>query len=57
LLLLGDGTGKFDSINAKESGFFTPGDVKSLELALTGNKAIIIVGNNNDHLQMFHFNK
>jgi len=26
-------------------------------LALTGNKAIIIVGNNNDHLQMFHFNK
>lgn len=53
LLLLGDGTGEFNPVNAKESGFFAPGDVKAMVALKTRNGQLILVGNNNDYVQSF----
>ena len=53
LLLLGDGAGGFNPVNSKESGFFAPGDVKSMAALKGKDKQFILVGNNNDFSQMF----
>ena len=53
LLLAGDGKGSFKTIDRKESGFYVPYDVKSM-LQLKGkNGKLILVGCNNDVLQVF----
>lgn len=50
----GDGKGGFKIIPPSETGFFAPGDVKSLALVHLNNKdKDILVGNNNAGLQVF----
>lgn len=56
LLLKNSGDGTFTSIPVAESGFFIPGNVKDIELVKTENQTLIIVGNNNDEIQVFTFN-
>lgn len=55
ILLKGDGKGSFKALPAGESGFFAPGDVKSLGILTLGNAGdqLILVGNNNGDLQVF----
>jgi len=54
VLLKGDGKGHFIAVPYESSGFFAPGDVKSLALIHINNKdKDILVGNNNDKLQIF----
>lgn len=51
LFLKGDGRGKFKSIAAIESGFFTPGDVKNMEKIKVKNKNYFLVTKNNSFMQ------
>jgi len=53
LLLTGDGSGNFQSVNHLESGFFVPYDVKSLAELKTRDSSYILVGCNNDYLRVF----
>jgi hypothetical protein len=54
IFLKGDGKGHFIAVSYESSGFFAPGDVKSLALIHFNNKdKDILVGNNNDRLQLF----
>ena len=54
IFLKGDGKGHFTAVSYESSGFFAPGDVKSLALIHLNNKdKEILVGNNNDRLQIF----
>ncbi len=54
VFLKGDGEGHFTALPFESSGFFAPGDVKSLALIHINNKKReILVGNNNDRLQIF----
>lgn len=54
LILLGDNKGNFSPVDPQESGFFAPGDVKSLEKASRfDGTELILVGNNTDRLQIF----
>lgn len=55
LLLLGDGSGNFNSVSLIRSGFHAPMDVKDLELLKTGPNSpdLILVGNNDFGLQLF----
>jgi len=54
ILLKGDGKGHFEPVPYTLSGFFAPGDVKSLALVNLNNKdKDILVGNNNARLQVF----
>jgi hypothetical protein len=57
VFLKGDGNGAFEVSPATASGFFAPGDGKSLcMLTLGRNKEnIILVGNNNGVLQLFNW--
>jgi hypothetical protein len=59
ILLTGDGRGSFEALPAWESGFFAPGDVKSLSLLTQGSnqEKLILVGNNNGALQVFKWNQ
>ncbi|MFO7370760.1 MAG: VCBS repeat-containing protein [Bacteroidales bacterium] len=54
--LKGDGKGNFSAVAPALSGFFVPGDVKSLSLIRLNypeRKSGILVGNNNQQLQVF----
>jgi hypothetical protein len=52
--LEGDGEGGFSYKTARETGFFVPNDVKSMALINLGiGGKVILVGNNNDKLQIF----
>lgn len=54
LCLLGDGKRAFRPLTLKESGFFAPGDVRTLrKLHLTDGKDLLLVGTNQDTLQCF----
>lgn len=56
IFLKGDGQGNFMVVPPSSSGFFAPGDVKSLSLIQlndTTEKKAILVGNNNSVLQIF----
>jgi hypothetical protein len=57
VFLKGDGKGTFHAVPAMESGFFAPGDVKSLCMITSGNenRKLILVGNNNGILQVFNW--
>jgi hypothetical protein len=57
VLLKGDGRGAFEAVPAMESGFFAPGDVKSLCMLTLGSdkEKLILVGNNNGVLQVFNW--
>ncbi len=56
LFLKGDGKGKFKSISAIESGFFTPGDVKNMEKIKVQGKTYLLVTKNNSFLQSVRIN-
>ena len=53
VLLKGDGKGQFIALPYESSGFFTPGEVRSLALIHSGSDKMILTGNNNDTLQIF----
>lgn len=53
LLLAGDGKGNFQAVDRKESGFFVPYNVKSMQALQGVNGSFILVGCNNDFLQIF----
>ncbi|HEX7468198.1 MAG TPA: FG-GAP-like repeat-containing protein, partial [Methanobacterium sp.] len=54
IFLKGDGKGHFAPVPYALSGFFAPGDIKSLALVHLNNKdKAILVGNNNAKLQVF----
>jgi hypothetical protein len=53
VFLKGDGEGHFIVVPYESSGFFAPGDVKSLALIHFNGDKVILVGNNNDILQIF----
>ncbi len=55
LFLKGNGKGRFTPVSIKESGFFTPNDVKDLKKIQIGDKQIILVANNNDYLQAIEY--
>ena len=56
LFLKGDGKGKFQSIAAIESGFFTPSDVKNMEKIKVKGKTYLLVTKNNSFLQTVKIN-
>ena len=56
LLLKGDGTGNFTAIEASESGFFVPGDVKGMAPISAKGQRYILVAKNNDYLQTVKIN-
>ena len=51
LFLKGDGKGIFEPILGYDSGLFTPGDVKDLEIIYIQGKKYIVVAKNDDYLQ------
>jgi hypothetical protein len=56
--LKGDGKGNFEMIPSRLSGFFVPKDVKSLSLVHLNNAdkdKAVLVGNNNERLQLFRY--
>jgi hypothetical protein len=57
LLLEGDGKGNFIPVDHNKSGFFVPYDVKSMVFVNGNNGKNIMVGCNNDSLQVFKLNK
>mgnify|MGYP001791637052 CR=1 FL=1 len=52
-VLLGDGTGNFQPLTPAESGFFIPTDVKSMAIVEGTQGKQVLVGSNNDQLQIF----
>ncbi|WP_035652200.1 VCBS repeat-containing protein [Flavobacterium sp. ASV13] len=56
LYLKGNGKGKFKSVTAVESGFFTPGDVKNMEKIKVQGKTYLLVTKNNSFLQSVRIN-
>lgn len=52
LLLKGDGKGHFQPVEARNSGFFVPGDVKDMARVKTPKGDYIVVAKNNDYLQL-----
>ncbi len=56
LILLGDGKNKFKPLHFSESGFMARGDAKKVKVLKGSNQNLILVGNNNDQLQVFKIN-
>ena len=57
LILTGNGDGTFAPLNVNQSGFYTPGDVKSLEKIKIGNAPSYIVGKNKEAIQILQKEK
>ncbi len=53
LVLLGNGTGTFQSMNIQESGFYLPKDGKSLGIIPVAKKPVVLAATNNDSLYAF----
>ena len=56
VVLLGDGKGNFDPVRSHNSGFFARKDVKKVVPLKDKNHDLILVGNNDDQLQLFKRN-
>lgn len=56
LFLKGNGKGKFKPVAAIDSGFFTPGDVKNMDLIKVKGKSYLLVTKNNSNLQSVKIN-
>lgn len=54
-LLLGNEFGKFNYFPNQKSGFFNSKDAKKILILKTKRKSLILVGNNNDQLNIFQF--
>lgn len=55
-LLLGDGKGNFEPIEGYKSGLFIAGDVKDMAVINIKGSAYILVGKNDDYLQLVKIN-
>ncbi|MCK0156307.1 VCBS repeat-containing protein [Cellulophaga sp. F20128] len=53
LLLKGNKSGTFESVPGWESGFFVPGNIKSLKKIATNNGVMVLAGENNGTLKVF----
>ena len=53
LVLLGDGRGEFKAIRSIESGFYVPGDAKSLVRIETDKTSIFVASQNQDSIKAF----
>lgn len=54
-LLKGDGQGNFKDIPSSESGILIKGEIRSLEKMVYRGKNIVLVGKNNDRMEIFSF--
>lgn len=52
LYLKGDGKGGFAAVKPSESGFFVPGDVKTIVPILVDKSKFLLAGKNNDYMQV-----
>jgi hypothetical protein len=52
--LIGDGKGGVHALGPLESGWFTPHDARSIAVLKAGGQTRLLVGNNNDRLQVFN---
>jgi hypothetical protein len=57
LLLAGDGKGNFTPILARESGFYTPGDVKDMAKIVIRDEEYVVLAKNSDYLQFVKIQK
>ena len=57
VVLLGDGTGNFESIALNESGFFAWDNVKGIKKIRIGKKEVYLLAVNNGKLMAFEKNK
>ena len=55
LVLMGNGKGGFDALNLAESGFWVPGDGKSLVLTVSDNKPGLLAAENTGPVRHFAF--
>lgn len=53
LWLQGDGSGNFNAVASKESGFYAPHVVNDMKLIEKDNELLILLGNNNEAMQTF----
>ena len=53
LLLVGDGKNNFETISPRNSGFYAQYDVKNMDVIRVGKDKMVILGINNDYLQIF----
>ena len=53
LCLLGNGEGEYTVLSLIESGFYTPGDAKGLEMIDINDKKLFVIANNNGKLQTY----
>ncbi len=53
LLLKGNGRGRFSPVSISESGFFIPGNIKSMLMVPTATENLILVGENNAFLKIY----
>ena len=57
LFLKGKGNGTFVPVNARESGFYMPGDVKDMALLNTPAGTYVVCARNNTYLQLVQWNE
>lgn len=57
LLLKGLGEGRFTPLNARESGFFSKGEIRDMVLLEDRKEPLLVVARNNDSLQIFSWKK
>ncbi|MCP9200070.1 VCBS repeat-containing protein [Gramella sp. GC03-9] len=57
LLLKGDGEGNFKAVEARNSGFFVPGDVKDMATLTTSKATYILAARNSDNLLLIKINE
>ena len=55
LLLKGNSAGYFTPVSIQEGGFFAHKDAKDMKTIKVGSKKVVLVANNNDHLQAFEY--
>ncbi|MDN5212733.1 VCBS repeat-containing protein [Fulvivirgaceae bacterium BMA12] len=53
LLMRGDGKNNFEAVSPAKSGFYAPYDVKNMEVMHAGKDKMVLLGINNDDLQIF----
>jgi len=57
VVLINEGNFNFRFMNANDSGFFVNKDAKKVKLLSDKNQKLILVGNNDDKIQVFKFSK
>ena len=52
-VMVGDGAGNFNPMSVTQSGFFVPGDAKSIVRFTAGSSLLTVVAQNNDSIKVF----